>query len=106
MSSTSYHQVPGYFPQYASLLQPNAVYSAPIQQNVGTSVPFSHVAQGSYSMPPTGPLTNGLSYEPTAPANIVPLHPLAQERFDVSVQDICQIFRLCMIITYEGETYH
>ena len=77
MSSTSYYQVPGYFPQYASFLQPNAVYSAPIQQNVGTSVPFANVAQGSYSMPPT--------YQTTAPSNIVPLCPPAQERFDVSV---------------------
>ena len=85
MSSTSYHQVPGYFPQYASLLQPNAVYSAPLQQNVGTSVPFSHVAQGSYSMLPTGPPTYELSYQPTAPANIVSLRPPAQERLDVSV---------------------
>ena len=85
MSSTTYHQVPGYFPQYASLLQPNAVYSAPIQQNVGTSVSFSHIAQGSYRMPPTGPPTYGPSYQPTAPANIVPLRPPAQERFNVSV---------------------
>ena len=85
MSSTSYHQVPGYFPQYASLLQPNTVYPAPIQHNVGTSVPFSHVAQGSYSLPPTAPPTYGLSYQPNAPANIVPLRPPAQGRFNVSV---------------------
>ena len=85
MCSTSYHQVPEYFLQYASLLQPNTVYPAPIQHNVGTSVPFSQVAQGSYSMPLMGSPTYGLSYQPTAPANIVSLRLSAQGRFDVSV---------------------
>ena len=40
MSSSSYQQVPGYFPPYSSLLQPNSAYSAPIQQPLFSSAPF------------------------------------------------------------------
>ena len=56
-----------------------------MQNNLGTSVPLSHVAQGNYSMPPTGPQTYGSSYQPVAPSNVVQPHPSAQRRLEFSV---------------------
>ena len=85
MSSTAYYPAPGYFSPYTSLRQPKVAYSAPEQNNLGTSVPFSHVAQGSYSMPPTGPQTYGPSYQPVAPSNVAQPHPSPQRRLEFSV---------------------
>ena len=85
VSSSSYQQLPGYFPPYSSLLQPNQAYSATIQQPVFSSALFSYVAQGNYSMQPPGPQTIGPSYSSLAPSNVAPPRPPALGRFDFSV---------------------
>ena len=83
MSSSSYQQVPGYFPQYSSLRQPNSVYSAPIQQQVDSSIPFSHVAQGSIVCRHWGLICMDLA--------IIQLHRLASEELIFQFRDILLI---------------
>ena len=83
--SSSYQQILGYFPQYSSILQPTSAYPASIQQNIAPSAPFSHVAQGSYSMQPPGPQMFGPSYNSVAPANVTPPRPPARGRINFSI---------------------
>ena len=85
MSSSSYQQARGYFPQCLSLLHPTPRYPAQIQPNVTSSMQFPHLAQGSYSMSPPGPQMYGPSYIPVAPSNAAPPCQHAPGRINFSV---------------------
>ena len=84
MSSSSFQQGPGYFPQYSSVMHQIPGYTAPNQPNVTSSTQFPHLAQGSYSMRPPGPTMYGPSFIPVAPSHVAPPRQHVPGRIDFS----------------------